>query len=104
MGLKARELARHAPADAAGNGRRDTPSVGSESTAREFPLRTALLIGLFGTLTAAIYAFVIYPHQGVVESVIDLNGFGKIGRHLAAGDGFSLGDGPTVRRAPLYPA
>lgn len=66
-------------------------------------LRTALLLFLLGTLTAATYAFVLYPRQGAVESVIDLNGFGKLGRHIANGEGFSLGYGPTLRRAPLYP-
>jgi 4-amino-4-deoxy-L-arabinose transferase-like glycosyltransferase len=101
MGLNAGELTRR-PAETAGDRVSDTAYT--ESTEQRFPLRTALLICFFGTLTAALYAFVIYPRQGMIEAAIDVNGFGLLGRHLAAGDGFSLGDGPTVRRAPLYPA
>ena len=65
--------------------------------------RVALALFLLGSLTAALWAFVIYPRQGTVGIIIDLNGFGRLGQHIAAGDGFSLGDGPTLRRAPLYP-
>ncbi|HZP84532.1 MAG TPA: glycosyltransferase family 39 protein [Chthonomonadaceae bacterium] len=67
-------------------------------------LPTALALFLLGALVAALFAFVLYPRQGAIDSIVDLNGFGKLGRHIAAGDGFSLGYGPTLRRAPLYPA
>jgi 4-amino-4-deoxy-L-arabinose transferase-like glycosyltransferase len=61
------------------------------------------LIMLYGTLVAAFVAFVVYRRQSLVEGVIDLNGFGAVARNLANGEGFSLGHGPTVRRAPVYP-
>jgi 4-amino-4-deoxy-L-arabinose transferase-like glycosyltransferase len=64
--------------------------------------RVALIV-LYGTLIAAFFAFVVYRRQALVEGVIDLNGFGAVARNLAHGDGFSLGHGPTVRRAPVYP-
>jgi predicted DNA-binding transcriptional regulator AlpA len=64
--------------------------------------RVALIV-LYGTLVAAFVAFVVYRRQALVEGVIDLNGFGAVARNLAHGDGFSLGHGPTVRRAPVYP-
>jgi len=67
-------------------------------------LRRSLPFFLFGSLVAALYAFFIYPHQKMIDPTIDVNGFGQLGRHIAAGDGFSLGYGPTIRRAPLYPA
>jgi 4-amino-4-deoxy-L-arabinose transferase-like glycosyltransferase len=62
-----------------------------------------LFVFLLGTLIAALFAFVIYPRQAMVAPVIDLNGFGKIARNIVAGEGFSLGWGPTLRRAPVYP-
>jgi 4-amino-4-deoxy-L-arabinose transferase-like glycosyltransferase len=64
----------------------------------------AVTLFLFGSLVAAIYTFGIYPRQSAIDPVIDVNRFGVIARHIAAGDGFSQGWGPTVRRAPLYPA
>ena len=64
--------------------------------------RVALIV-LYGTLVAAFVAFVVYRRQALVEGVIDLNGFGAVARNLAHGEGFSLGHGPTVRRAPVYP-
>lgn len=64
---------------------------------------TPAAIFLLGTITSLIFVFLIYSRQGVIASRIDLNGFGLIGRHIASGDGFSLGYGPTLRRAPLYP-
>src|SRR5262249_2938802 len=39
----------------------------------------------------------------VIDRKVDLNGFGLISRNLAQGNGFTLGFGPTIRRAPLYP-
>lgn len=67
---------------------------------------TGLAVFLFGTVVAALFAFVIYGRMGMIDSRIDLNGFGLLGRHIAWGDGFSFGPeyGPTLRRAPLYPA
>ncbi|HLK36603.1 MAG TPA: hypothetical protein VKU41_07600 [Polyangiaceae bacterium] len=58
---------------------------------------------LYGTLAALLVAFVVYRRQDLLETVVDLNGFGKLSRSLARGDGFSLGAGPTIRRAPFYP-
>ncbi|HZX95206.1 MAG TPA: glycosyltransferase family 39 protein [Myxococcales bacterium] len=61
--------------------------------------------GLFawGTACAALFAFVLYRSQGLIESTVDLNGFGILSRSLAEGRGFSFGHGPTLRRAPLFP-
>jgi len=61
------------------------------------------VVFLYGTVLAAFVAFVLYRRQGLVEGTIDLNGFGVLSRSIAQGDGFSLGHGPTIRRAPLYP-
>jgi 4-amino-4-deoxy-L-arabinose transferase-like glycosyltransferase len=57
----------------------------------------------YGTLIAVLFTFGIYTRQGLIDPTIDLNGFGAIARSVANGDGFSLGVGPTTRRAPLYP-
>lgn len=82
----------------------DRPRLIMALTAEQAPAsrRVALALFLLGSFTAALWAFVIYPRQGAVTAIIDLNGFGALGRHIAAGDGFSLGNGPTLRRAPLY--
>ncbi len=64
---------------------------------------TALALFLYATGCAAVLAFVVYRSQGIVEAKIDLNGFGLLSRNIAEGRGFSLGQGPTVRRAPLLP-
>ncbi len=61
------------------------------------------LVFCYGSLVAAGVAFLVYGRQGLVEGTIDLNGFGALARDIAHGDGFSLGHGPTTRRAPLYP-
>jgi 4-amino-4-deoxy-L-arabinose transferase-like glycosyltransferase len=68
-----------------------------------FPDWTGPAVFLYGTLSAVFVAFVMYHAQSLVASTIDLNGFGLISRELALGKGFSLGYGPTIRRAPLYP-
>ena len=75
------------------------------TNAAERPPRSWLGVAVFlyGTLFAAFVAFVVYRRQGLVEGTIDLNGFGVLSRSIAQGDGFSLGHGPTIRRAPLYP-
>src|SRR5258708_39213654 len=59
---------------------------------------------ILGLLTSSLYAFVIYPRQHTLEPCIDLNGFGRLSRNIALGEGFTLGQGPTLRRAPLFPA
>jgi 4-amino-4-deoxy-L-arabinose transferase-like glycosyltransferase len=64
---------------------------------------TAAAVFVYGTLVAAAFAFLVYQRQGVIDPAVDLNGFGGIARNLANGDGFSGGNGPTIRRAPLYP-
>jgi 4-amino-4-deoxy-L-arabinose transferase-like glycosyltransferase len=84
--------------------RENRPHAPETETASGGSVRVSLALFVLGSVTAALYAFVIYPRQGAIDAVIDLNGFGKLGRHIAAGDGFSLGNGPTIRRAPLYPA
>lgn len=73
------------------------------ATDRRFPAWTGLAVLLYGTLVAAVFAFVVYGRQDVIASAVDLNGFGGIARNLANGEGFSSGNGPTTRRAPLYP-
>jgi 4-amino-4-deoxy-L-arabinose transferase-like glycosyltransferase len=62
-----------------------------------------LAVVLYGTICALLVAFVVYRAQSLVSSPIDVNGFGLLSRNLALGNGFSLGYGPTIRRAPLYP-
>lgn len=62
-----------------------------------------LAVFLYGFAVAALFAFVIYGRQGLVAATVDLNCFGQLSRNLLAGDGFSYGNGPTIRRAPLYP-
>lgn len=58
---------------------------------------------LYGTVVALTFAFGFYGRQDVIDTTVDLNGFGTIARSLAKGEGFSSGYGPTTRRAPLYP-
>ena len=62
-----------------------------------------LAVFLYGSAAAYTFAFHLYARQGMVEATVDLNGFGALARNLAQGHGFSFGNGPTVRRAPLYP-
>jgi 4-amino-4-deoxy-L-arabinose transferase-like glycosyltransferase len=59
---------------------------------------------LYGFLVALVFVFFVYSRQSLVDTTTtDLNGFGGIARTVARGEGFSIGYGPTVRRAPLYP-
>ncbi len=62
-------------------------------------------LGVFlaGCAVAALFAFVIYPRQGMIEANLDVNGYGGLARYIFRGEGFSQGSGPTLRRAPLYP-
>jgi len=64
---------------------------------------TPALVFLYGTLAALAFVFLIYFRQNMVQTRVDLNGFGTIARNIAEGHGFSAGLGPTVRRGPLYP-
>lgn len=57
----------------------------------------------YGLLTASVFTFLVYHRQSMIESVVDLNGFGAIAKNLAEGQGFSSGLGPTIRRGPFYP-
>ena len=68
-------------------------------------MRRLLGVGLFlaGFLVAAIFAFIIYPRQGMIEATVDVNGYGGLARFIRRGQGFSQNFGPTLRRAPLYP-
>ncbi|MBC7526849.1 MAG: glycosyltransferase family 39 protein, partial [Chthonomonadaceae bacterium] len=65
--------------------------------------KTALFLFLFGFAVAFVFVFVLYGRQNAVAVAYDVNGFGGLGRRLASGEGFSLGSGLTMRRAPLYP-
>ncbi len=65
--------------------------------------RIGVLIFVAGFLVAALFAFVIYPRQSVIEANIDVNGYGALSQYIARGEGFSQSAGPTLRRAPLYP-
>ena len=62
-----------------------------------------LAVFLYGLFAAAVFAFVFYGRQSVMEANVDLNGFGQLARNIASGEGFTLGQGPTTRRAPLFP-
>ena len=62
-----------------------------------------LAVCTYGILVACAFGFVFYRRQGLLDPAINLNAFGTIARHIAHGDGFSQGHGPTIRRAPLYP-
>lgn len=66
--------------------------------------RIAALVFAVGFLTALLWTFVVFPRLTLVERPFDMNGYGAIGDNLYRGNGFSLGHGPTLRRAPLYPA
>lgn len=57
----------------------------------------------YGTIVAILVAAFVYHFHSLDGSTVDLDGFGLLSRNLAAGKGFSLGYGPTLRRAPLYP-
>lgn len=70
--------------------------------ARSVVLWPALAL-VYGTALGLCFALVVYGRQNIADVVVDLNGFGSIARHLANGEGFSTGNGPTTRRAPLYP-
>jgi 4-amino-4-deoxy-L-arabinose transferase-like glycosyltransferase len=65
--------------------------------------RIAAGVFLYGFVAAAFFAFVFYARTGAVAPDVDVNGFGQMARYIAQGDGFTLGYGPTIRRAPLYP-
>jgi 4-amino-4-deoxy-L-arabinose transferase-like glycosyltransferase len=78
--------------------------MGDVSWRSGFWRRPPLWVFLYGVASAALFAFVIYPRQGLIAAGVDLNGFGELARNLANGQGFSLNFGPTIRRAPLFPA
>lgn len=66
--------------------------------------RTAFIIFLIGFILAILWSFVIFKRLLAIHQIFDMDSFGRIGEHIYHGDGFSLGVGPTMRRAPLYPA
>ena len=82
----------------------DDKAHNTSKLSRQQQVMPGLFLFFLGTFTGALFAFVIYPHQNAIVARIDLNGFGLLGRHIAWGHGFTLGTGPTIRRAPLYPA
>lgn len=65
--------------------------------------RPALTVFTVGLVAALLWTFVLFPRISAIDQWFDLNHFGAIGEHIYRGDGFSFGNGPTVRRAPLYP-
>jgi hypothetical protein len=78
--------------------------MGDGSPRSKFRQQPELWVFLYGVVMAALFAFVVYPRQGVIAAGVDLNGFGELARNLADGRGFSFNYGQTVRRAPLFPA
>jgi 4-amino-4-deoxy-L-arabinose transferase-like glycosyltransferase len=66
--------------------------------------RNASLIFLFGLIVALLWTFVIFKRFSVIHQLFDMDAFGAIGEHIYHGQEFSIGSGPTMRRAPLYPA
>jgi len=68
------------------------------------PYRPAALVFTLGFAAALLWTFLLFPRFTLVERAFDMNGYGAIGENIYRGNGFSLGHGPTLRRAPLYPA
>ena len=64
---------------------------------------TGLAIFAYGSILSILIAAFVYHFHSLDGSTMDLDGFGLLSRNIAAGKGFSLGYGPTFRRAPLYP-
>jgi 4-amino-4-deoxy-L-arabinose transferase-like glycosyltransferase len=60
-------------------------------------------VAAYGFCVAWVFVFLVYGRQDLLQSTIDLNGFGALAKSLVKGEGFSLGNGPTMRRAPLFP-
>jgi len=71
------------------------------NTRRDVWVRVAVFA--WGVGIAAVFAFGVYQSSALVASAIDVNCFGQIARNLLRGEGFSFGNGPTIRRGPLYP-
>ncbi len=66
--------------------------------------RALVTVFAAGLVTGLLWTFVLFPRLSAIDQVFDLNGFGRIGEHIARGDGFRYEDDrPTIRRAPLYP-
>jgi 4-amino-4-deoxy-L-arabinose transferase-like glycosyltransferase len=67
----------------------------------------ALAVILAGFLAGTLYSFLLFPSVSTTyESKLDPDLYGLLGRNVYAGDGlaYSLEEGPTVFRGPLYPA
>jgi 4-amino-4-deoxy-L-arabinose transferase-like glycosyltransferase len=80
------------------------PLIRERATAQERAVtRWALFIFLIGLTTALLWTFIVLPWFAPIARDLDVNGLGGIGVRLANGEGFSLGHGPSVRRAPIYP-
>jgi hypothetical protein len=65
-----------------------------------------LVVTLAGFLVALIMCFVVYPRiEQRFGAVMDPDAYGRLGQNLRDGYGltFEPGEGPTVRRGPLYP-
>ena len=59
--------------------------------------RMGLVAFWYGTTIALVFTFSVYGRQSLIDSTIDLNGFGVIARNIANGEGFSIGYGPRNR-------
>jgi 4-amino-4-deoxy-L-arabinose transferase-like glycosyltransferase len=66
-------------------------------------MKQAALVFIVGLVVALLWTFVVFPRFSPINQVFDLNKIGSIGERIYLGQGFSLGDGPTMRRAPVYP-
>jgi 4-amino-4-deoxy-L-arabinose transferase-like glycosyltransferase len=66
-------------------------------------MRSAILVFFTGLAVAVLWTFVVFPRFSAIDQWFDLNHIGEIGENLVQGKGFSLGHGPTIRRAPGYP-
>lgn len=77
-----------------------------KETAGASPSRKSIaVVFAISAAFAALSAFFLFPKLAPVESIFDVNGFGRIAEGLANGEGFTDGPGlgPSIRRAPLYP-
>jgi hypothetical protein len=85
------------------------PAAGGMVHRAAHPAALPAAIFAIGLASALLWTFVVFPRLSVVQQVFDLNQFGVIAENLYLGHGFSLrgwelgSDGPTLRRAPLYP-
>ena len=77
-----------------------------ESSPRDGQLTRLRALVFVGALTLALVSvFVLWRMQHVVDQANDIYKFAELGRNIVDGNGFRFDhSGPTIRRAPLYPA